>query len=78
MGATITATELRRNVYRVLDRVLETGVPQEIVRQGRKLMIVSSEPKRRRFEDAPKHQVLNCTYDELVDTSWEKTWNRDR
>lgn len=28
----LTATELRRNLYRVLDRVIETGEPVEIVR----------------------------------------------
>ena len=73
----MTATQLRQNVYRVLDEVLETGKPQEILRNGRKLLIVSSEPKRRRFEDAPKRQVLNCSFDELVETSWEKAWEPD-
>ncbi len=76
--STLTATELRRDVYRVLDRVLETGAPQEILRRGRRLMIMPSEPKRRRFEDAPKHEVLSCSFEELVATSWEQSWNPER
>ena len=72
----MTATELRRNVYQTLDRVLETGMPQEIVRNGRKLMIVSKEA-RRSFENAPKREVMNCSFDELVETSWENSWNQD-
>ncbi len=67
----ITPTQLRQNLYSVLDEVLETGVAQDIVRNGRKLRIVPAEPRRRSFEAAPKRQALNCTFDELVETSWE-------
>lgn len=77
MKSAITPTQLRRDLYRILDQVLETGVPQEILRNGRKLLIVSSEPGRGRFEDAPKRQILNCTFDELVATSWEAAWSPD-
>ena len=75
--AAITATHLRSNIYNILDQVLETGSPQEILRNGRKLLIVPFEPKRHRFEDAPKRQILNCTFDELVTTSWESAWEPD-
>jgi antitoxin (DNA-binding transcriptional repressor) of toxin-antitoxin stability system len=37
---TITASELRQNVYRLLDEVLRTGEPLEIDRAGRRLRIV--------------------------------------
>jgi hypothetical protein len=40
----ITASQLRQNVYRVLDQVLETGEPAEIERRGRRLRIVSADP----------------------------------
>lgn len=76
--STLTATELRRNIYRVLDRILETGAPQEIVRRGRRLTIALQEPKRRRFEDAPRHDVLNCSFEELVATSWDQAWNQGK
>ena len=32
---TITATELRSNIYNLLDEVLETGIPLEISRGGK-------------------------------------------
>lgn len=35
----ITASQLRQDVYRLLDHVLETGVPLEIERGGRRLRI---------------------------------------
>lgn len=74
MSATLTATELRKNVYRILDEVLETGIAQEVQRHGKKLLIVPAEPRRRRFEDAPKRRVLNCSFDELVGTRWNESW----
>ena len=39
----ITASKLRENVYRILDEVLETGIPVEINRRGKKLKIVRTE-----------------------------------
>ena len=31
----VTASKLRENIYRILDQVLETGVPVEIERRGK-------------------------------------------
>jgi len=75
MGKPISATELRTNVYRILDRVLETGVPQEVVRNGRRILIVPEGRPRLRLEDLPQREALNCTFDELVETSWEHEWD---
>ncbi len=36
---TVTPTELRTNIYRLLDEVLQTGVPIEIRRGDRRLRI---------------------------------------
>ena len=77
MTASLTATQLRRNIYQVLDEILETGIAQEVSRKGRKLLILPAEPKRRRLEDLPKRSITNCTLDELVATSWESSWDPD-
>jgi hypothetical protein len=77
MSATLTATELRRDIYRILDQVLESGLSQEVVRRGQKLLIVPAEPKRRRLEDLPRRKITTCTFDELLATSWEHTWEPD-
>lgn len=78
MASPLTATELRRDIYNVLDRVLETGSPQEVVRHDQRLLIVPAEPKRRRFEDFPKRRARTCSVDELVQTTWDRSWNRDQ
>ena len=40
----VTASELRQNVYKLLDQVLETGLPIEIERKGRRLRVVPADP----------------------------------
>ena len=43
----ITATKLRENLYNILDKVLEIGVPVEVERKGRILKIVpESKPSK--------------------------------
>jgi hypothetical protein len=77
MPRSVTATELRSNVYRILDRVLESGEAQEVNRSGSKLLIIPMGRPRRRLGDRPQRDGLNCTLEELVATSWEKSWEPD-
>jgi hypothetical protein len=39
MPLEITPTELRKNVYKLLDKILESGVPIEVKRKGKRLLI---------------------------------------
>jgi antitoxin (DNA-binding transcriptional repressor) of toxin-antitoxin stability system len=36
----VTASQLRQNVYRLLDEVLDSGIPLEIERRGKLLRVV--------------------------------------
>ena len=74
MSTAVTATELRRDIYRILDEILESGLAKEIVRKGQRLLIVPAKPKRRRLDELPRRKVTDCTFDELVATSWEHAW----
>ena len=71
MSRPLTPTELRSNLYRVLDEVAESGVPQEITRGDRTLLIISADRPRFRLSDLPKRKALECSPDELVATGWE-------
>jgi hypothetical protein len=41
----LTASKLRENIYKILDQILETGVPVEIERDGKLLRISTVEPQ---------------------------------
>ncbi len=75
MRKPMTPTELRNDIYRVLDDVLQSGVPQEIIRGSRTLLLVPAGSRRLRLADLPRREALACSPDELVATSWDQEWS---
>lgn len=70
----IGASELRQNVYKLLDQVLETGIPLEIERRGRRLRVVPADapPKLARLAAHPDYVIGDP--DELVHVDWTSEW----
>jgi hypothetical protein len=72
----LTASKLRQDIYRILDRVAETGVPVEIVGRRRRLKIVAADgsaPRKiQRLKVRPK--VLIGDPQRLVHVDWSKEW----
>ncbi|MEB3309051.1 MAG: type II toxin-antitoxin system Phd/YefM family antitoxin [Snowella sp.] len=73
----ITPTELRGNLYNLLDEVLKTGIPLEIERGGKRLRIVPVEigDKLQRLVHRP--DVILGDPNDLVSVSWEQEVNLD-
>ena len=73
----LTASRLRANVYRVLDQVLETGVPVEIERHGHRLRIVraaTQKQPRRKLARLKARRFLRCPPETLVHLDWSREW----
>ena len=69
----LSPSRLRQNLYRILDRVLETGEPVEIWRKGKRLRIVREESGR--FEALRPHpDYLRTDAEELVHMDWSEEW----
>ena len=69
----ISASVLRQNIYKILDRVLETGVPLEIERKHGRLRIIPVK-KRSKLDNLKKHTILKCDPEEIVHIDWSKEW----
>ncbi len=69
----MTASELRQNIYRLLDQVLDTGVPLEVERKGRKLRIVP-EPPRDKLDNLKRRDCLVGDPEDIVHMDWSKEW----
>lgn len=69
----ITASGLRQDVYRILDRILTTGVPVEIVRRGRTLRIVPAEPVGK-LDRLERRDYLAVDPGEIVHVDWSGEW----
>ena len=67
-------SNIQRNILRLLDQVVKTGVPAEIERKGKRLLI----------SPAKKHRTLDCLEehpdfilgnpDDLVHIDWSAEW----
>jgi hypothetical protein len=70
----VTASGLRADVYRILDRVIETGVPAEIERKGRILRIVADQPSSRLDRLPPRPGYIKGDPDGLIHVDWSGAW----
>ena len=68
---TITVTELRGNIYQLLNEVLSTGVPLEIQKGKQRLRVVPVEPLGKFANMTFRPKVINGDPDDLVHTEWE-------
>ena len=75
MTIEIAPTELRKNIYKLLDQVLESGKPIEIKRKGKRLLIIPAEPesKLERLESHP--DCIAGDPEDFVHIDWSGEWN---
>lgn len=74
MSKPYSVSRLRANLYRLLDRVLKTGVPVEVQKEGRRLKIVPVEDVSRLDSLKPRPQYLNADPESLVHLDWSAEW----
>jgi len=69
-----TTSKLRDNIFRVLDEVLETGVPAEVKRRGKLLRIVPVEP-RKKLDNLQRRHSLKGDPEAIVHLDWSSEWH---
>lgn len=74
---TVTASELRQNIYKLLDQVLETGEPLEIERRGRKLRVVPEQTGSKLDRLVPHPGTWIGDPDDIFHMDWLKEWKPD-
>lgn len=71
---TYTATALRADLYNVLDRVLASGVPVEVERNGHRLRIAPAESVDRLSRLKPHPDAITGDPEDLVHMDWSGEW----
>ncbi len=59
-------TTLRKQLYQVVDSVLESGTPVELERKGRKLLIVPADRVKSRLARLKRRRAIIGNPDDLV------------
>ena len=70
----LTASKLRENVYGILDQVLETGTPVEVVRKGKILKIVPETPAPK-LARLKRRKAFKGDVDQILGMDWLKEWS---
>ncbi len=71
-----TATNLRANLYTLLDHVAETGEPLVVIRKGVNLRI-NREQAPSRLSGLKKRPTMLVGPDAIVDQGWTDAWSGD-
>jgi hypothetical protein len=69
----IKASALLEHIYRLLDEVLETGIPVEIEHRGKILRIAPAETRSKLDNLRPRPHLLTDP-EELVHLDWSQEW----
>lgn len=74
----MTVTSLRDKLYQVIDRVIKTGIPQEIERDGHKLKIILADEKKDKLSNLKKHNSIIGNPDDLINIKVGKWSEEDK
>jgi hypothetical protein len=69
----ITPSKLRKNLFNILDELIQTGKPIEIKRKN-KILKITVEPPKSKLDNLKRRNILNCEPDEIIINNWEKEW----
>jgi ribosome maturation protein Sdo1 len=71
---TISLTQLRENLYKIVDEAIATGIPVEIERKGVKIKLVP-EKKKSKLANLVKHPgTIKVDPEDIVHLDWSHEW----
>ena len=72
----ISLTKLRADLYQIVDQVIETGLPVDIERNGKKIRIMALE-KKSKLNNIKQHPgTIVGNPEELVHLDWSLEWEK--
>ncbi len=78
MATRLSLTKMRSDLYKIVDRVLETGVPVEIERKGQKIRIVRVRPKSKLENLVKRPGTILGDPEAIVHMDWSGEWSEER
>ena len=74
MPEQVSNLNIQNDIFQLLDKVIKTGVPVEIERKGKRLLISPAE-KRRDLDSLEEHpEFIAGNPDDLVHIDWSAEW----
>ena len=74
----LSLTQLRADLYHLVDQVIVTGIPLEIERKGVKIKLVL-EKKKSKLDNLVKHPgTIKGNPDDIVHIDWSHEWKGEK
>lgn len=73
----LTASQLRADIYKILDRVAEEGIEVHVLRKGRRIRIRAEAAGDRLSSLTPHPDYLSGDPKDLVHLDWSGEWRPD-
>ena len=70
----ITPTDFRKNLFNLLDTLLETGKVLEINRNGHIFKVIPPKKTKKLDRLVPHKDAVNGNSDDFIDMDWSKEW----
>ncbi|MBF0366178.1 MAG: hypothetical protein HQK50_11440 [Oligoflexia bacterium] len=70
----LTASQLRENIYKILDTIVDTGTPVEIERNGHILQIISVKRSYSKLSKLTRRKVTDEDSDYFTHIDWSHEW----
>ncbi len=70
----MTVSELRADIFKILDQVIETGIPVQIERKGRIVRLVVDNPPSKLEQLVRRDDFIRGDPDDLVNLDWSGEW----
>jgi hypothetical protein len=71
----LTVTELRANLYNIVDQIINTGIPVEIERNHHKIKIILADGPSKLDRLVYRDDVVNGDIETLVHSDWLSEWS---
>lgn len=73
----ISITKLRADLYKIVDQVIETGLPVEIERHGKKVQIIAINKKSKLANLQAHPGTIIGDPEDVVHMDWSEEWKKD-
>lgn len=73
----LSLTELRNNLYKIVDQVIETGIPVEVTRNNHKIKIILSDGPSKLERLSVRQNVFNDDPESIVNCNWISEWSQE-
>jgi hypothetical protein len=77
MPRKVTATQLRKNINKLLDDVLQSNIPLKVERKGKKIIISAAQRTSKMAGLRPHPDCIAGDPEEPIHSDWSGEWSPD-